>query len=115
MEEEAANELESTPTDALDGLRAELEAARTNERLAVDRLRAALLAGEPTLEPGMVTGETVAEVEASFAAASALLARLREQAALEAATRVPAGAPGRLAPRPRSAFEKIREGLGKAG
>jgi hypothetical protein len=96
-------------------LREELEASRANERTAVERLRAALMASEPALEAAMVTGETVEEVEASFAAATALLAKLRERAAAETASRVPAGAPGRLASRPKTAFEKIRDGLGKAG
>lgn len=95
----------------LERLRTELEASRDQERAAVERLRAALLASEPALEPAMVGGETLAEVEASFASASAILARLRERAGADAAARVPAGAPGRHANRPRTAFEKIREGL----
>jgi hypothetical protein len=92
-----------------------LEASRSGERAAVERLRMALLASEPALEAAMVSGETVAEVEASFAAATALLARIRERAAAESAARVPAGAPGRQAARPRTAFEKIREGLSHTG
>ena len=98
----------------LESLRAELEGARGAERAAVARLRDALLASEPALEPAMLAGETLAEVEANFATATAMLARLRERAALETLTRIPAGAPGRVQPRPKSAFEKIRDGLGKA-
>jgi len=113
---------ESTAKDAaserfeseLEALRTELEGARGAERAAVARLREALLASEPALEPTMLTGETLAEVEANFASATTLLARLRERAALETLARVPAGAPGRRVDRPRSAFEKIRDGLGKA-
>jgi hypothetical protein len=97
--------------DEMNRLREELETSREASRAAVDRLRAALLASEPALEPSMVSGESLAEVEASFAAATSLLARLRERAGLEAAARVPAGAPGRHAGRPRTAFEKIRDGL----
>ena len=83
-------------------------------RVNVSRLREALLASEPALEPGMVSGDTLEQVEASFAAATALLAKIRETVAHESLTRVPAGAPGRSAPSPRTAFEKIRDGLGKA-
>ncbi len=113
MEGEFETEPTTQPAEVMDRLREELEASRGNERAAVERLRAALLASEPALEPEMVSGETLAEVEASFAAATGLLARLRERAAAESATRVPPGAPGRQASRPRTAFEKIREGLGK--
>lgn len=112
-EEQAA--VGETQDDRAAHLAEQVELAREGERAAVARLREALLASEPALEPAMVSGETLAEVEASFAAATALLGKLREKAALEAASRVPAGAPGRTALRPRSAFEKIREGLGKAG
>lgn len=98
----------------LETMRAELEGARGAERAAVARLREALLASEPALEPAMLAGETLAEVEANFASATAMLGRLRERAALEALTRVPPGAPGRAAAQPRTAFEKIRDGLGKA-
>lgn len=107
---------DTTQQDAaseLDELRAELEASRGRERDAVSRLRAALVVSEPTLEESLITGETVDEVEASFASARALVARIRERAAAESATRVPAGAPGRLQTKPRTAFEKIRDGLGK--
>lgn len=97
--------------DELSRLRDELEASREHERVAVERFREALLASEPALEPSMVAGDSLAEVEASFAAATAVLARLRERAAAEAAVRIPAGAPGRATNRPRTAFEKIREGL----
>lgn len=108
---------DSAPTDdALGRLTAELEAARAAERAAVARLREVLLASEPELEPGMVSGETLTDVEASFASATALLGKLREKAAQESLGRVPAGAPGRTQhARPRSAFEKIRDGLGRAG
>jgi hypothetical protein len=106
-------EVDQTETE-IQTVRAELEGARGAERAAVARLREVLLASEPALEPSMVAGDTLAEVEASFATASALLARLRERAATEALVRVPAGAPGRSNPRPRTAFEKIRDGLGKA-
>lgn len=106
---------ENEGREALATLTCELAAARESERAVLARLREALLATEPALEPGMVTGETLAEVEESFAAATALLGRLREQRVRETLARVPAGAPGRSVNRPRSAFEKIRDGLGRAG
>ena len=101
-----------SPTE-LESLQTELEAAQSREREAVARLRAALAASEPALEETLITGDTVEEVEASFAAARALVARIRERAAAESSTRIPAGAPGRLEAKPRTAFEKIREGLGR--
>jgi hypothetical protein len=110
-QEQPAHEREETPE--VERLRAELEASRQQERAAVERLREALLASEPALEPAMLTGETVAEVEERFAAATALIARLRDRAHAESAARVPAGAPGRTTNRPRTAFEKIREGLSR--
>lgn len=90
---------------------AELAASREAERAAVERLRQALLASEPAIEPSMVTGITVAEIEASFAAAQAVVARLREIVTKETAGRIPPGAPGRARSTARTPFEKIREGL----
>jgi len=96
-------------------LAAELARSRAAERAAVERLRTALLATEPSLEPSLVTGETIEEVDASFAASVALLTRLREQVAREQAGRIPPGAPGRSnAPHARTPFEKIRAGLEKS-
>lgn len=94
-------------------LEADLAASRASQELAVQRLREALLAREPALDPSMVTGATVEEVEASFAAATGVLARLRETVTRETAHRVPAGAPGRARFVPRTPFEKIREGLSR--
>ena len=93
---------------------AALSEAVEHNRAAAARLREALLATEPALDPELVAGKTVAEVEASFAAASALLGRLRERLQQERAAHVPAGAPPRsgreaaLTP-----FEKIRAGLAR--
>lgn len=92
-------------------LQQELEASRTTERAAVERLRQALLSTEPALDPSMVHGSTADEVEASFAAAQGVLNKLREVVAKETAGKVPAGAPGRSRFHARTPFEKIREGL----
>lgn len=98
---------------AVDLLHEELEASRSAERVAVERLRQALLASEPALDPSMVSGSTTDEVEASFAAAQAVLNKLREVVAKETAGKVPAGAPGRTRFIARTPFEKIREGLAR--
>jgi hypothetical protein len=80
-------------------------------RAAVERLRAALLASEPALGPELLHGESLDELEASFAAAKATLSRLRDEVRREQAVQVPAGAPSRTPPQPVSAFDKIRQGL----
>ena len=81
-------------------------------RAILDRVRSALLASEPAVLPELVTGDTLEEVEASFAAALAMVHRVRDAATREQSTPVPAGAPGRTPPQSRSSFEKIRSGLG---
>ena len=43
-----------------------------------------------------------------------IVKRVREAVRLEMAARVPAGAPGRTVPPPRTPLEKIREGLSRA-
>jgi hypothetical protein len=94
---------------------AALAEALEQNRAAAVHLRELLLAHEPALDPEMVSGETVAEVQASFDSAVALIGRLRERLRNEQAPRVPAGAPPRT---PGNAaltpFEKIREGLSRA-
>lgn len=94
----------ATPGDGL------AEAEKANH-LLLERLRAALLASEPAIDPAMVTGDTADKIEASFAAARDLVRRLRDAVQSEAAAAVPAGAPGRTPPQPGSAFAKIRAGL----
>lgn len=106
-----AADVHSHPLGEQDAIVAELAASREAERVAVDRLRQALLASEPAIEPSMVTGNTLAEVEASFAAAQAVVARLRDIVTKETAGRIPPGAPGRARSNARTPFEKIREGL----
>lgn len=76
----------------------------------LQRVRAALLASDPDVEPGLVAGETLEEIEASFAAAREFVARLRQRVEARA-TVIPAGAPGRTPPGAVTAFEKIRAGL----
>lgn len=96
--EDAATSEEST--DALASLR------ESNRELAA-RLRAELLARDPGLPADLVTGETVDEIEASYAAARDLAARILGSAS----TRVPAGSPGRGVTGGLSARDRIRAGL----
>ncbi len=89
------------------------EAVQAANRALLSRLRESLCAGDPAIDPALIQGETLEEVEASFAAAQAMVQRIRQQMARSDAT-VPAGAPGRVPPRPLSAFDKIRSGLERA-
>lgn len=79
----------------------------------LDRLRAAYLAAEPALQPAMLSGETLEELEASHTAALATLAAVRAAVAREAATAPAGGAPGRIVATPATAIEKIRDGLAR--
>lgn len=91
-----------------------LAAAQDANRQAAVRLREVLLASEPAIDPELVAGETVAEVDASFGAAVALLTRIRERIRDEGAARIPAGAPPRTNGEARlTPFEKIRAGLAR--
>ncbi len=91
-----------------------LAGAREAHARAIARLREALAAAEPALDPALLTGETVEELEASYAAAKEVLARIREAVRREAAAAIPAGTalrqPGQSA---MSAIEKIRAGLAR--
>ncbi len=100
----------------LDDQRPVLEAALEQERAAnqalLARVRGVLLASEPAISPGLVSGDTLAEIEASFAAARETVERARASAAAPPPA-IGAGAPGRL-PAPRATpFEKIRQGLSR--
>ncbi len=75
-------------------------------------LRETLLAAHADLSPEDLAGESAEEVRERYVAA---LARLERESAEARGTPVPAGAPGRFAPAPESAFEKIREGLARLG
>ena len=112
-EDQADRETPALADEEVTRLQQELEASRANEQLAVQKLRAALIAAEPALEESMLEGETLAEVEASYAKARTLLEHLRTELSRHGVQRVPAGAPGRVTRRPITAFEKIRDGLAK--
>ncbi|MFN0146518.1 MAG: hypothetical protein ACKVT1_08415 [Dehalococcoidia bacterium] len=80
---------------------------------AIRRLREALVASEPGLDPALVTGETVEELEASLISARQLLESVRESVRREAAAEVRVGSPGRATAMPVTPYEKIRSGLGR--
>lgn len=119
MDDDLFADFEAGPGDAPDPLAAALaerDEARDTvaavHQSAAGRLRALLLAGDPDVPEELVTGETMDEVEASFAEAQALVARVREAVGASApAAAVSAGAPGRVTVQPRTPFEKIRAGL----
>ena len=75
-------------------------------------LRETLLAAHDDLSADDLPGESAAEVRERYVAARA---RIEREAGEARAAQVPAGAPGRFAPAPASAFEKIREGLTRLG
>ncbi|MGE5595523.1 MAG: hypothetical protein ACM3S1_05750 [Hyphomicrobiales bacterium] len=91
---------------------ARIAAHEAHQRELLDRVRAAMLTAEPDIDPDLVQGATLAELEASFESARELVSRIRKRVAGQLAASVPAGAPGRAAPpAPASAMEKIRAGL----
>lgn len=110
---EAAGLAARVAEEELATLRGELAARKEHEAAALHQFRGALLATEPTMDAALVTGDSFEELHASFAAARASLARVREAVRLEMAARVPAGAPGRTVPPPRTPLEKIRDGLSR--
>lgn len=75
-------------------------------------LRESLLAAHDDLSAEDLAGESADEVRERYVAARA---RLDQEAREATGPQVPAGAPGRFAPAPGTAFEKIREGLGRLG
>lgn len=95
----------------IDTLRARLAASDAAQAATLARLRETLLDRDPAIDAAMVTGETLEELEASFTAALAVVERVRESVRRERAALIPAGAPGRNAPAPKTAIEKIRKGL----
>ena len=78
---------------------AELKGLGEQLSAAVMKYRGLMLAGSPEIPAELVFGKTIAEIEASFQAASEVVGRIRKQLeARLAAERVPLGAPARNAP-----------------
>ena len=99
-------------------LEAEVDALKQQISSAAQRYRALILAGAPEVPEELVKGETVEEVDASFAAAQQMVAKVRRQLEATAqAERVPAGAPprtlpdfGGLSPQEKIAYALSRQG-----
>jgi len=102
---------EPAPGDELEGLRAELAIRDAAHGLALERLRAALLASDPAVAPELVSGSSVEAIEASFAAARAMADRVRETLRREQAAAIPGGPIHRSPSTPKTPLEKIRAGL----
>lgn len=103
---------EPEPGQELEDLRTALGERDDAHRATLDRLRETLLASEPAIDAGMVRGDTLEELEASFDAARNMLTRLRDAVRREHAAAIPTGAPGRTPSTPATPLEKIRSGLG---
>ncbi len=70
-DDEPADEAAGAQTsEELSRLRADLDAERAAHRAAVARYREAVLAAEPALPPELVTGDSLADVDAPVAADS---------------------------------------------
>lgn len=89
----------------------EVPAAEVERVAAIARLREALLASEPAIDPALVEGDSLEALEASFASAQAAVSRIREMLRAEMAAAIPAGNTDRRTSIPATALEKIRAGL----
>jgi hypothetical protein len=83
------------------------------EQAALGRLRELLLASDPAVDPALVAGDSAEALEASFVAAQAVVARVRESVRRELSAAIPVGAPGRTPAAPATPLEKIRAGLAR--
>ncbi len=99
------------PESEVATLRAMLATRNEEQATMLARLRETLLERDPAIDAAMVHGDTLEELETSFAAAIAVVERVREGVRRERAAVIPAGAPGRHGAAPKTAFEKIRAGL----
>jgi len=114
---EESGKLEHVPARE-EELGAEVAALKQQLSSAAQRYRALILAGAPEVPEELVRGETVEEVDASFAAAQQMVAKVRRQLEATAqAERVPAGAPPRTPPDfgALSPQEKIAYALSRRG
>ncbi len=96
----------------------EADALRVQLTDAAKRYRELLLAGSPEVPAELVTGATIEEVDASFAAARGVVQQVRRRIEEQAdAEHVPAGAPPRTAPdlSGLSPAEKIAYALSRPG
>jgi myosin protein heavy chain len=106
-----------TQTQETQRLQEAISRAEAQSQEALNRYREAALQREPQLPADLVTGETVADVDAAIERARQTVAQVRQHLEQQAqALRVPAGAPARGSPDTSdlSAGEKIRLGLQKS-
>lgn len=83
---------------------------------ATEKYRSALASANPSVPVSLITGETIAEIDASMETAQGVVDTVKETlAAASAETLVPAGAPERTGPdlSSMSAKEKIAYAIGK--
>ena len=104
-ESAAENDAEDRAEPVIDEVADDDEGGDASEAELAELLRETLLAAHDDLTADDLPGESVAEVRERYVAARERLEREARE------SQVPAGAPGRFAPPPVSAFEKIREGL----
>lgn len=100
----------------LEDLRSAVTEVQAASREAVERVRQSILEREPDLPQELVTGETVADLDAAVSQARQTVAQVRQHLEQQAQSlRVPAGAPVRGAPdvSGMTASEKIRAGLSR--
>jgi hypothetical protein len=90
----------------------QLLARSESEQELLRRYREVLLAADTGVDPSLVKGETLAEIDASFAAARDVADRARGSMG-PGITRVSPGSPGRRSTGPATPFEKIRDGLAR--
>lgn len=111
--EAEAAEVEAEPTREQE-LEAEVAALREQLSAAVARYRTMVLATAPEVPDELVKGDSVADVDTTFAAAREVVERVRRQLEEQLESqRVPAGAPARMPPDVSglSAAEKIAYAL----
>ncbi len=102
------DDVEAQPEPVIGATDDEAPVGDASEPELAGLLRETLLAAHDDLTADDLPGESVAEVREGYVPARERLAGEAKEAK---GPQVPAGAPGRFAPAPASAFEKIREGL----
>jgi regulator of replication initiation timing len=116
-EAEAARAQAATQAEELQRLGESMAAADAQGREAVQRYREVMLEREPHLPADLVTGDSIADVDAAVERARQTVAQVKQHLDQQSQSlRVPAGAPARGSPdvSELSSAEKIRLGLSKA-
>ncbi|HYM15281.1 MAG TPA: hypothetical protein VEZ14_06950 [Dehalococcoidia bacterium] len=109
-----AEQRAAAAADEAAALRAQLETATGGLRTAAERYRDLVVTTEPALPAELIAGDSVDAIDASVAAARAMVGRVRSHIEAQArAAHVPAGAPPRSAPdlSTMTPEQEIRHGL----